>query len=231
MHAVRGEIFRLHREERAGTDVQRDPGELHAPRADRIEQRRVEVQSGRRGGDGSGTSRVHGLVPRLVGRRCGARDVGWQRDGGVPREIVDKRSDAREAQAEEPIAARDDVGVDGSRQANRLARTRCMAGADLEQALGRAQNPFEQQFDPAATRLHAHEPGFHDLCVVQHQEVAVPQEQGQLAKPPVRQYFAGNVQQAAVGTLGGRELRDPIRRKHEVEIGKRVATVRHGVQL
>jgi hypothetical protein len=66
VHFVRGQRFGFHRRKRAGSDVQRDKTDLHAARANFIQQRLREMQTGGRCRDRTVGAGENSLITLLV---------------------------------------------------------------------------------------------------------------------------------------------------------------------
>jgi hypothetical protein len=79
VHAMLAHVVDAYRLESAGADMQGDVAELHATRAQRIQQRIVEMQSRGRRRDGADLAREHGLVAFVVVGARLAVDVRRQR--------------------------------------------------------------------------------------------------------------------------------------------------------
>ena len=94
-----------------------------------------------------------------------------------------------------------------------LARTWARGAVGLGDAL-------DQHLDLAAGGLVAVQPGLDDAGVVEDQQVAGPQQAGQVGEAPVMQ-LAGviQVQQPAAGAFGGGRLGDELGRQLVVEVG------------
>ena len=233
MHRVRRDVVDLHRQEGSCAHVQRHPRRLDARRLQRVEERRVEVQSRRRRGDRPGVAGIHGLVAGFVGTGRRARDVRRQRDRGVGGEVVGKRCHAGEAQPEESVVAPDDGRLDGARKDDRLARTGGVAGTDLEEALVEAQHPLQQEFNPAAGGLGADEPRLHDPGVVQHQEVAGAEQARQVAETAIgrapRRRGAGAGCRCARQAVSGRSGPAAVRSRSRTACSRRMPWTSAGV--
>ena len=163
---MRGEVLGGDGRERSGADVQRDPGDADAVGFERGEERRVEVQSRCRRGDGAGRAREDGLVARLVVDFRRARDVRRQRNGAVTIQIVEERHVAMQAQLEEAVASSDDGGARAARERELAADLRRMADAQLEERAIGSEQALEQQLDLAPGRLRRLEPRLDDSRVV-----------------------------------------------------------------
>ena len=226
---MRGEILGRDRRERSGADVERDPGDGDTVGFERGKERRVEVQSRCRRGDGAGRAREDRLVARLVVDFRRARDVRRQRNGAVTIQIVEERHVAKQAQLEKAIAASDDGGARTARKRELAADLWRMADAELEErAIGR-EHALEQQLDLAAGRLRRLEARLDDPRVVQHDEVAGRDESRQIGEREIGERGAIDVQQPAAGAFGRGHLRDQLARQVVVEVGEPKG--RHGRRM
>ncbi len=86
MHRVLFERLRLHRLERARTDVQIDRRDKRPLLVNLGEQLGGEMQSGRGGGNAAIVRRVHRLISFVIGGRWLPCDVRWERHRAVLRE-------------------------------------------------------------------------------------------------------------------------------------------------
>lgn len=189
MHAVLLDVLDSHRRERAFTDVQGHERAFDACRLQAFEQRRREVQPRGRGRDGAGDPREHGLVAfAIVGDVLvvRTRDVRRQRRPATPFEFVGNRTVGC-LQAHTP-AATAEAGFEFGTQSPPFElqpitgpqpTARLHEGlADLlggvephQQALDRSAGP-----GPLAT-----EPPRHHTRVVEHQQVALAKQPGQIS--------------------------------------------------
>ncbi len=217
---MRGEVLGGDGRKRSGADVERDPGDADAVGFERGEERRVEVQSRCRRGDGAGRAREDRLVARLVVDFRRARDVWRQRNGAVTIQIVEERHVARQAQFEKAIASSDDGGARAARKRELAADFRRMADAQLEERAIGSEQALEQQLGFAPGRLRRLEARLDDSRVVQHDEVAGRDESRQIGEREIGERGAIDVQQPAARALGRGHLRDQLARQVVVEVGE-----------
>ena len=130
VHAVLGGVVGLDGQEGAGADVQRDEVAGDAARVERRQQRRREVQAGRRRGHGALAAGVDGLVALGVLRLDGALagDVGRQRRVAQRRDGLVEIG-AVQAEGELHLAGLADVG-DGRVEVAEQADAALVAEAD-----------------------------------------------------------------------------------------------------
>jgi hypothetical protein len=83
-----------------------------------------------------------------------------------------------------------------------------------------ADRPLDQHLDAPAAVLDAMQAGVQHARVVEHQQVALAQQGGQVGEAPVLQTAGVGHQQAAGRALRQRELGDQFRRQVVVEIGE-----------
>ena len=95
-----------------------------------------------------------------------------------------------------------------------------LAGAHVGQGAVGLGDALDQHLDLAAGGLVAVQPGLDDAGVVEDQQVAGPQQAGQVGEAPVMQ-LAGviQVQQPAAAAFGGGRLGDELGRQLVVEVG------------
>ncbi len=121
--------------------------------------------------------------------------------------------------------ARSDRHIEGIGQAQRTARDRRLAGADLRQHRVLVQQALDQHFDLAAAGLVAEEARLDHAGVVEDQQVAGAQVVDQVGELAVIEMRVLRVvacgQQAARGAVGQGGLRDQLGRQIEIEIGQR----------
>ncbi len=221
MHAVVLDPLGLDRQEGAGADVE---GQEHAADAgvlQRPEQAFGEVEPGGRRGDRARPLGVDGLVVGAVGvlRALGPRDVGRQRHlAGLFQGVEQRR--VGQPEVEQHLA----LGP-------LLGHRRRQAVAEVDpvvrpQPLGRpgegepapvAGPPVQGHLDlglaaPAAQPRRDHP------CVVEHHQVARPQQVGQVADAVVAKLRADGQQPRRIARLG-RPVGDPLARQLEVEVG------------
>ena len=102
-----------------------------------------------------------------------------------------------------------------------LSRLRRLARAQLGQHTMGIQNTLNQHFDAPATVLVAKETRGNHACVVEHQQIARPQQRGQIGETQIAQGAARAIegQQTAGGARRRRILRDQIVGKGIMKIG------------
>ena len=198
--------------------MQRDEGALHAQGVQLVQRGLIEVQAGGGRRDGAGFARVHGLVAGVVAGVGLVRDVGRQRRGAVGVQQVQHRTG--KADVEQLALAAQHHGVEGVGQAQPHAGAGRLAGAHVGQGAVGLGDALDQHLDLAAGGLVAVQPGLDDAGVVEDQQVAGPQQAGQVGEAPVMQ-LAGviQVQQPAAGAFGGGRLGDELGRQLVVEVG------------
>ena len=86
---------------------------------------------------------------------------------------------------------------------------------------------LDQRLDRAAARLGAEQARLDDARVVDDEQVAGPQEAGQVAEHAIGADIAAAIEQARAAALGGRVLRDQFGRQREVEVAQ-AERRRHG---
>ena len=200
--------------------MQREPRHRHAFRAQRIQQRLVEVQA--RGGrsNGAGIACIHGLVARLVAGIGGVRDVRRQRHLAMP--LHHPQHLVVEAQLEEVVVPRDHLRLDTRRERDPAPGLERLARARLHQRAMRIEHPLHQHLHLAAAVLAAMQPRLHHARVVHDQHVVGRDEPRDVGKAEVfeRAGRAVEVQEAARGALRRRMLRDQLGREGVVEVGE-----------
>ena len=179
MHPMLPEIFVLHGVKGSGTHMQRDVGEADASCGKAIKQRLIEMQSGRRSGDGARISRIDCLVTFIVCRLGVPRDVWRQRDFAVRFEIVLQRRADREAQPNEAAIALDECCACSRGKLDAAAGFGWMAGAKLHPGFVGTEDAFEQQLDDSAARFATVQPGADHASIVEHEEISRLQQFGQ----------------------------------------------------
>ncbi|KGD43715.1 hypothetical protein DO70_6589 [Burkholderia pseudomallei] len=225
VHPVLGEVFDAHRLERARADVQRERRALDAARLERGEHRVVEVQAGRRRGDGARVRGEHRLIAGLVGRVGRVLDVRRQRQPAVA--LDQHEAVVGEVQREERLDALADRHVERIGERERGAGRRALARADLRERGALAGDALDQHLDLAAACLATEEARLEHLRVVEDEQVARRDARGQLGEAPVDEARGRarvrvvHLEQAARAAFGQRGLRDQLGRQIEIEIGKR----------
>ena len=126
VHGVAGGVVDLHRQERAGADMQRQAKNPSAGRFDARDQLRGEMQPGGRRGDRPLLVREHRLVVGAIGRRdpSARGDIGRQRRraDAVDR-LVERRAVKGEGQSDLAVLAfRLDLGVERRRAGRPCSR-------------------------------------------------------------------------------------------------------------
>ena len=205
--------------------MQGDAGALHTACIELGKNAFVKMQRGRRRCDCAWVFCKHGLVTRFVVLRIGVCDVGrqWhmamlrhQRVGVAAEfEAVQRPCFVRPAAQQR----RGEAAVHGhhSARAGLFAdfhvRGYFMAGFGM-----RRQHALDQQLQPAAAGFLAKQPGFHNLGVVKHQQVAWQQQAGQIDEVTVDGCSAAAIKQARCAALGRGVLGYEFRRECEIKV-------------
>ena len=228
VHPMLARVIRLDRQKGAGSDMQGHGQPIDPARGNPIEQRRGEMQPGRRRRDRALLFREHrlivGAVARVAVRELSARafDIGRQRHRAVPSERLAKgRPLAVEAQRDLALGALlGHLGREVRSEIDMVARAQPPGALGIAAPHTTAEVPRQRDLDrrlPAP----ADETGRDHLGVVEHQEIARPQQFGQIGDMPVGQLAGGrdHQQPGAVARLG-RAVGDQVARQVETEIGK-----------
>ena len=125
-------------------------------------------------------------------------------------------------------AAPEHFGVEGLGEADRPARLRRLAGAQVRQYFVVGQDAFDQRLDRAAAGFAAVQPRLDDARVVEDQQIAGVEQRRQVAEHAVGRRRAAAVEQARCAALGRRALCDQLRWQGEIEIGDGVVAWRSG---
>ena len=221
MHLVLLNFLHADWPESTEADVQRDERDLHALCADLLEQRRREMQAGRRRGGGALLFRVHRLVALLV--RELFLDIGRQRHLPDLIELCEKI--AGTVKAEHPVAVRLDLhdlaGHRAARKGENSAGLCALAGA-CERFPHIVPAVFKQQELHVRARilLDAVNARRQHAGIVEHETVAGVQVIDNIAKMPVLQstgLFVEHHQARGVPRLD-RRLGDQLLRQVKVKI-------------
>ena len=240
VHLMVGQPLCAHRLEGARAHVQRHGGGLHALGLQRRQHLVVEVQRRRRRGHGAGVAGEDGLVALGVLDRVGidlgvllALDVGRQRQVA---ELVHQLPGrfavgAGQGKAEQRTAL---VGPAAQQHGVKAAALEATAQVDAGAGQGlladlhvghdfvALQHALDQQLQLATAGLLAKDARLDHLGVVEHQQVALVQQPGQVLEDTVHQLRRACIQQAGGAALGSRVLGNQVLGEHKVEIAERV---------
>ena len=221
VHVVILQIIYPHRLERTGTHMQRDVTELDPAFAQAGQHGLIEMQPGGRRGDRAGLTREHGLVALQVAGVGVPVDVRRQRHFTELEQQFLQRLRGFEMQPEKTFVAPQHHRMAAIGQFDPAALFRCLADAELDGGLMRAGDPLDQDLHRAAGALAPVQPRRQHAGVVEHQQIAGPQEVGQLTEHAVLPRLRRHIQQQqpARRTLGQWHLRDQFGRQFKIEIG------------
>ena len=240
VHVMLLDFGRAHRLEGPGPHVQRQERGFHAGRAQRLDQRRIEMQAGGRRRHRAVAGRVDRLVALAIERGVRPVDVGRQRhvpDGLHHRE---RRAILGKFQLEHVLVPAQHAHARGLaalvvEQEDLAAGLRRLAGAQLRQHAASAEQPLHQHLHGATGGGLAAEHACRDHArVVEHQQVARTQQARDIGEPQVLRPLARRVEpeQAAARALGAGMPRDQRIGQFVVEIadfhGKPVPARRQG---
>ncbi len=218
VHLVFAEVIDPHGLERARSDVQ---GHVRAHDAGALaggEQRCVEVQSGGRGGYGSGRARIDRLVALAIRVLDRTMQVRRQRHLTVTVEERGRRSP--EIEHPEIAVAAGDPGPVALGQVDARPDRRRLARAQLHEGAVPADHTLEQDLDAAPGLLAAVQPRRDHARVVDDQQVPRTQQAWELDESAVGQRPGApvQVQQPAVAAPRDRVPRDQVVGKFVVEV-------------
>ncbi len=212
MHAVLADIIHTDRLKCPGSDVQGDKGGLHPHSLETREHGLVEMQTGGRRGDCTRMVRIHRLIAFAVARIVRTFDVRRERNMTDTLKNLRHRGIRFEFQMVKlPLALLHGHG-NIPFQRKFLSRLRRLACTYLGQHMMSIQNTLHQHFDAPATVLVAKEARGNHARVVEHQQIACPQQRGQIGKTQIAPGAARAIegQQTAGGARRCRILRDQI---------------------
>ena len=215
VHAVAAQVLHAHRLERAGADVQRDAGYANALRLQTAEDRVVEVQAGRGGGDSARNAGVDRLVAILVRRVGLAVDVRRQRHAAETLEIG--RDGLAEIEPVELALAPDhrDCAVANEYRSSRLER---LAGPHLAERLALPVEAFDDDLRLAAGILAADQAGLDDARVVDHEEVSRVEQIDDRLETAMPNRVASQFEQTAARAVRRWSLGNQLVRQLEAEV-------------
>ncbi|MCY1430792.1 hypothetical protein D9M71_467470 [compost metagenome] len=219
VHPVLFDALHPHRLEGAGADVQGDERGFHALRADRLEQRLVEVQPGGGCGHRAGALGVDRLVALAVVRFVRTIDVGRQRHVADP--LQQRQHFLGEAQLEQRVVALQHLRLAAALDEDGRARLGRFARTHVGQHAVAVQHAFDEDFQLAAGSLLAEQARRDHPGIVEHHQVARAQQFQHIGELPVRQFAARAVQhqQAAGAAFGERMAGDQVVGQVKMKIG------------
>ena len=222
MHRCSRSVVHAHRLEGAGADVQGDVAELDAARAQRVQQRVVEMQAGGRRGDRAEFAREHGLVALVVVGARLALDVGRQRQAAGAQQPAFQRLGDVEAQPVELAVAAQHLGLAAGVERDARARLAATCWRRSARAPRRAgsRRSIRISTRPPLSFWPNRRAGITRVSLNTSRSPALQQSR-QVADAAVREGARRrrHHQQAAGGALGQRRLRDQLRRQVVMEIG------------
>ncbi len=221
MHAMLADVVHPDRLKRPGADVQGDKGGLHPHPLETREHGLIEMQTGGRRGDCTRMVRVHRLITFAVARIIRTFDVRRERNMTDAFENFRHGSIHLERQSVKfPLTLLHGHG-NISFQRQFLSMLRRLARAQLGKHTMGIQNTLHQHFDAPATVLVAKETRGDHTRVVAHQQIARPQQRGQIGETQIAPGTARAIegQQTAGGARRCRILRDQIVGKGIMKIG------------
>ena len=169
MHLMLRQVFGAHRLKRAGADVQRDIGKLHALGAQLVEQGLIEMQAGGRRRHRARGFRIHGLVAGLVEGIGRVFDIRRQRQAAVGLDQFEHVG--RKLQGVKLADARPDRHVERVGQPDRAAGRGRLRGPHLRMHAVLVEYALDQHLDLATTLLDAEKARLQYARVVEHQQV------------------------------------------------------------
>ena len=162
--------------------MQGDKRPFHAPLRQPVEQCLLEVQAGGGRGHRAGLAGVDGLIALGIFRGRLAANVGRQRRLPVPFQQRQPRFVAVGADFEQLAVAAEYGGGKARLEQQRTTRLGRLAGVEMNQRPPLVQQPLDQNLDPSAAGLAAEQPRRDDPGVVEHQQIAGPQQRRQFAE-------------------------------------------------
>ena len=171
-----------HRLEGTGTDMQGNEGGIHPLRADRLEQRLIEVQAGGRGRHRTGALGVDGLVALAVGRIVRSVDIGRQRH--VPDPLQQRQHRLGESEFEQSVVALQHLRAATAFDEDPRTGLGRLAGAYVGKHPVLVEHALDQDFQLATGLLLAEQARRDHPGIVEHHQVArtqVVQEIGELS--------------------------------------------------
>ena len=195
MHAVVGKVLGTDRLKRARPDMQGDRRHSDPLVRNRAQQRRVEVQARRGGGNRPGMFPVHGLIALLVLGVRRARDVRRQRRGAVG--VEEFQHAGREPQQVE-LAATLQHGHGLTVHQERALGMQGLADTHLAERGVGGLDALDQDLGPATGVLDRAQPRLDHAGVVDDEQVVRAQQIDDLPKAPVHDGVAVQFQQPTV---------------------------------
>ena len=227
IHRVRLHVVHAYRLKRAVADVQRDGRPFYSALASAVEDRVAEVQSGRRRRHRSTLAGIDSLVPLAIARQSSARAM-YGGSGTWPSASIASSTLARvplhSRMVRRPWKRRSRISACRTCVSlrNSTAEPELSFWPGCTSASHRSSSTFRQQqaLDGAAARhAFAEEPRGKHLRIVEHQQIAVPEQIGQARDARVlERRGASSKHEQLRRAPGSGGLRDEAMREIEIEV-------------
>ena len=222
VHLVLMKIVHPHRLERPRADMQRHMPKLHATLAQSGQQGIIKMQARGGGSHRTNLASKHGLVALGIIRTGFALDIRRQRHPpGVLQPILQRLPNVETQTPETGLIALQHLRLTAGIECNFAADPRRFADPQLRTRFIVRQQPLDQEFDTSTAGLVAKQTRRNHPGVVENQQVARAQQQGQITHLLVgkRAAIRRHQQQATGRALRQGHLRDQFGRQVKMEIG------------